>query len=137
MTTAAGFILFRMINGRIHYLLLRASYGTHHWTPPKGHVNKGESLRDAAVRETFEETGYSPDDYEEVPGFKRTLEYMANGHQKTVVYWLAKLKNEEKKLSLSEEHQQFRWLPLEEAIRITYPSMQDALADSENFLNPS
>jgi len=33
---AAGFIVFRSISCQIHYLLLQASDGIHHWTPPKG-----------------------------------------------------------------------------------------------------
>lgn len=33
---AAGFLIFRRLNQQIEYLLLRASYGTKHWTPPKG-----------------------------------------------------------------------------------------------------
>ncbi|MBD3280518.1 NUDIX domain-containing protein [Candidatus Dojkabacteria bacterium] len=28
------------------------------WVPPKGHVEEGESLEAAAIRETTEETGY-------------------------------------------------------------------------------
>jgi len=33
---AAGFIVFRIMSNQIQYLLLQASYGVHHWTPPKG-----------------------------------------------------------------------------------------------------
>lgn len=33
---AAGFLIFRRLNEQIEYLLLRASYGSKHWTPPKG-----------------------------------------------------------------------------------------------------
>lgn len=33
---AAGFLIFRRLNQQIEYLLLRASYGSKHWTPPKG-----------------------------------------------------------------------------------------------------
>lgn len=33
---AAGFVILRKLCGRIEYLLLQASYGSHHWTPPKG-----------------------------------------------------------------------------------------------------
>ena len=37
---AAGFIIFRKISDNFEYLLLQASYGTHHWTPPKGKSNQ-------------------------------------------------------------------------------------------------
>jgi len=33
---ASGFVIFRLACSQIEYLLLQASYGTHHWTPPKG-----------------------------------------------------------------------------------------------------
>lgn len=33
---AAGFLIFREFNNKIEYLLLKASYGSKHWTPPKG-----------------------------------------------------------------------------------------------------
>lgn len=33
---AAGFLIFRRLNAQIEYLLLKASYGNKHWTPPKG-----------------------------------------------------------------------------------------------------
>jgi len=36
MVVAAGFIVFRSISCQIHYLLLQASDGINHWTPPKG-----------------------------------------------------------------------------------------------------
>lgn len=37
MKVAAGFVIFRRLVGKnIEYLLLQASYGEHHWTPPKG-----------------------------------------------------------------------------------------------------
>lgn len=34
---AAGFVIYRKnCNEIIEYLLMQASYGTNHWTPPKG-----------------------------------------------------------------------------------------------------
>lgn len=33
---AAGFLIFRRLNSQVEYLLMKASYGSHHWTPPKG-----------------------------------------------------------------------------------------------------
>lgn len=36
MRVAAGFVIFRLVQGEVQYLLLRASYGIQHWSPPKG-----------------------------------------------------------------------------------------------------
>lgn len=75
---AAGFLIYRHINSSIEYLLLKASYGSYHWTPPKGstmisdkfipqihikfsipgHVDPGEDDFTTALRETREEAGY-------------------------------------------------------------------------------
>lgn len=33
---AAGFLIFRRYNSEVQYLMLKASYGSFHWTPPKG-----------------------------------------------------------------------------------------------------
>lgn len=33
---AAGYVIFRRIAGNIEYLMLQASYGNFHWSPPKG-----------------------------------------------------------------------------------------------------
>lgn len=41
------------------------------------------------------------------------------GKPKVVVYWLAKLKNPETTVTLSDEHQDLKWLPLKEAKEIS------------------
>lgn len=33
---AAGFLVYRLVSKEIQYLLMKASYGSFHWTPPKG-----------------------------------------------------------------------------------------------------
>jgi len=38
---ASGFIIFRRAP-TIEFLLMQTSYGEHHWTPPKGHVDPGK-----------------------------------------------------------------------------------------------
>lgn len=49
----------------------------------------------------------------------KTLNYKVKGKPKTVVYWLAKLKNADQKVSLSEEHKDLKWLPLQQAQEIS------------------
>jgi 8-oxo-dGTP pyrophosphatase MutT (NUDIX family) len=93
------------------------------WVPPKGHVEKGESLESAAIRETREETGYknmriiAPIEtlhikYEWDDGFL---------HDKKIHYFLAELLDEEKvekHLSERESSSQRdeKWFTLKEAL---------------------
>lgn len=115
---AAGFLIFRRLCERIEYLMLQASYGQHHWSPPKGHVDPGEDDYKTAVRETAEESGYQEADLRIYKDQTRTLEYKVKGHDKSVVYWLAELTDPAKEVKLSDEHQDLKWLERDDAIAI-------------------
>ena len=69
----------------------------------------------AAVRETEEEAGLSRSQLEIFDEVKAELKYQAFGKPKVVVYWLAKLINYDDAVVLSDEHQAFNWLSLDEA----------------------
>ena len=47
MKRAAGLVIFRRREktSEPEWLLLQTSYGEHHWTPPKGHLDPGEGRR--------------------------------------------------------------------------------------------
>ena len=49
--TAAGFIIFRRKTSDIEFLLLQASNGKNHWTPPKGIIHETEYLE--RIRDIF------------------------------------------------------------------------------------
>ena len=53
--TSAGGVVFRVVDGRPLYLIIRDSY--RNWGFPKGHLETGERPEDAALREVAEETG--------------------------------------------------------------------------------
>ncbi|CAH1640407.1 unnamed protein product [Spodoptera littoralis] len=127
---AAGLVIFRSVNQAIEFLMLQTSYGEHHWTPPKGHVDPGESDWVTALRETKEEAGLSEEDLEVFKDVTKVLNYNVNNKPKVVVYWLAKLKNPETKVQLSDEHQDLKWLPLREAQEIAgYEDMKELLLE--------
>ena len=129
MSRAAGFVVFRRLeNAPVEFLLLKASYGTKHWTPPKGHVDPGESDFETALRETVEESGLEAKHLEQVKDFKVELKYDVPGRgknagkivPKTVIYFLAKLIDPEKvEVKLSEEHTDFIWAELDKACEIS------------------
>ncbi|MFT7798801.1 bis(5'-nucleosyl)-tetraphosphatase asymmetrical [Arapaima gigas] len=137
---ACGLIIFRRVSqhpppDNIQYLLLQTSYGHHHWTPPKGHVDPGEDDMTTALRETQEEAGLNAGQLRIIDSFLRELCYEVQGKSKKVLYWLAELRDPETKIILSQEHQDYRWAGLEEACRLAqYKEMQETLEDAHCFL---
>ncbi|CAL8402741.1 unnamed protein product [Arctogadus glacialis] len=138
---ACGFIVFRRLArstpppNNIEYLLLQTSYGEHHWTPPKGHVDPGEDDLTTALRETQEEAGLEAKHLRVVEDFAKELRYEVRGKPKEVLYWLAELRDPEASVTLSEEHQDYRWAPLEEACSLAqYKDLQDTLKAAQKHL---
>ncbi|CAH1965971.1 unnamed protein product [Acanthoscelides obtectus] len=133
---AAGFVIFRKISKNNEYLLLQTSYGINHWTPPKGHVDPGETEMVAAIRETKEEAGLDKNDLKIYEDCRKTLHYKAHGKPKTVIYWLAELKNPNTQVTLSDEHQDYKWLELPEACKYAeYKELQDVFVEFEKYIN--
>ncbi|CAK9831222.1 Bis(5'-nucleosyl)-tetraphosphatase [asymmetrical] [Anthophora retusa] len=134
-TRACGFVIFRRVQGIVEYLLMQASYGNHHWSPPKGHVDPGESDMTTAQRETKEETGLFPSDLKIIEDAKQELRYDVKGKPKIVIYWLAELIDNNKPIRLSQEHQAFKWLPLQEACSLAkYEEMQNMLKKFNDYI---
>jgi 8-oxo-dGTP pyrophosphatase MutT (NUDIX family) len=55
--THAGGIVFRYDGDEPRYLVITAKKNPQHWVLPKGHIDPGETLAEAALREVLEETG--------------------------------------------------------------------------------
>ena len=145
---SAGAVLFRRNrSGDLEFLLLQDRH--RHWDFAKGHVEAGESLEDAARRETREETGIG--DIRIVPGFRRTTNffYAAKGTEvkrrkregralwifKTVHFFLAEVSPLEK-VGISHEHLDHIWLPLRQAVeRCTFENAKKILRSAQEFLS--
>jgi len=114
------------------YLLLK--YGLGHWEFVKGHIESGETEEDTIMRELREETGIS--DAEFVNGFKENYDYKFDFkgqkiHKKVSCYLI---KSNTKGVKLSFEHEDFIWLPIDEAIRIaTYKNAKELLRKAKSF----
>ncbi len=83
---SCGAVVYRWDGTKEEYLILRGRR-SNKWTFPKGHMEKGETERETAIREVFEEAGFAPalDD-----SFREELHYkMAPAGEKTVVLFLA------------------------------------------------
>lgn len=55
--TSAGAIILREVKGKLKIALAQHARITKSWVLPKGHVEDGESIEQAALREVYEETG--------------------------------------------------------------------------------
>ena len=112
---SAGCVLFQIDQGIIKYLLLR--YGLGHWGFPKGNIEMGEKEQDAGIREVQEETGISK--IVLIDNFREKVHYIYKRQGKTihkeVVYFLAK--SNEKKVTLSFEHSEYKWLCYEDSLK--------------------
>jgi 8-oxo-dGTP pyrophosphatase MutT (NUDIX family) len=115
------------------YLLL--NYGKY-WDYPKGHVEKGESDLDAAMRELKEETGI--EQVEPVEGFKEEMTYFFRDKKKglikkTVVFFLAR--SDSDRVVISDEHEGGEFVAYDQALKqLGYDNARKILRAAEEFL---
>lgn len=129
---SAGIITFRMRNDQPEFLLLHYPHG--HWDLPKGKLEQGESLREAALRELEEETGLSA---RIIDGFQEGLDYIFRHNrqliQKTVSFFVGQAS--EGQVRISHEHIGFEWLPYDQAVeRLTFDNAKVVLERAKDFL---
>ncbi|KGX85212.1 NUDIX domain-containing protein [Pontibacillus litoralis] len=107
-------IVFKIVEERILYLILRRSWKKRNesweWGPPGGARIPGESIEACMKRELYEETGLN---------LNAKLTHI--GDKSWYVYYLAIGINE--KIILSKEHDDYLWVPLEEAIERCSPAI--------------
>jgi 8-oxo-dGTP pyrophosphatase MutT (NUDIX family) len=87
------------------------------WTFPKGHIEKGEKARDAALREVEEETGYR---CEIIKPFDKVQYWFKRDGQlvKKMVTWFLMKPLKKTGTHDAEEILETRWVPMEEASTI-------------------
>ena len=126
---SAGGLMYRKENGQINIAMIQDQYGK--WTFPKGHVEQGESLQDAARREISEEVGIDATllhfegelgtiEYTFESNFPRDIEasgLTANGQtvtiHKSVTYFLFEYTGSPELISQEGEVEETRWVPLQ------------------------
>jgi 8-oxo-dGTP pyrophosphatase MutT (NUDIX family) len=130
---SAGVILFRDDNAKKMFLLLH--YPSGHWDFVKGRIEKNEQERQAAIRETEEETGIT--DVEFIDGFEEKIHYVyqydGKRIHKEVVFFLGKTKT--KNITLSDEHLDHVWLEFDDAyLKTTYQNAKNLLKKSQSLV---
>ncbi|XP_011494250.1 PREDICTED: bis(5'-nucleosyl)-tetraphosphatase [asymmetrical] isoform X2 [Ceratosolen solmsi marchali] len=101
-----------------------------------GRVDPGETDMITALRETKEEAGYLKEDMKIFESVKQEISYLVDKKPKVVVYWLAEILNKNKEVTLSHEHQDFKWLTLEDACNLAvYPEMQNILKYFDKYIS--
>ena len=139
---SAGAIIFRKERGKIYYLVLyypadkRILSSKGHWDYVKGHIEKGEVLEDTVRREAREEAGI--EDLKFIEGFKEWYKYFFKLKDKNifkiVTFLLAETKT--KKIKLSYEHLDYKWLPYEEVLKqLTFKNAKEVLRKANKYLS--
>ena len=131
---SAGIVLFRNDSDKNEFLLLNYPQG--HWDFVKGKIEKNETLHEAALRETREETGIS--NIEFFDGFEESVEYdfrfRKEDIHKKVIFFLAK--TNEKNIQLSHEHNDYIWLEYNDALKkTTFENAKNVLSKAHEFLS--
>ena len=105
----AGGIVFRRERAGISILLVRAKRDPSKWIFPKGHIERGETARGTAVRETREEAGVEGQALGEI-GDPQEFEWA--GLRFRVQYFLIRMTSESDETDGREK----AWWPLDEAL---------------------
>lgn len=140
--TAAGVVLYRDRGGERRYLLMRSALTRRPiWEFPKGGVEPGETERQAAVRELWEESGIGDEAISVRDGFREEERYVftqGKGDErilivKKVIYFLAR--TAEERVVISREAEEYRWATYDEAMRlIRFPGKRHVLEVAEALL---
>ena len=124
----AGSIVFRLDSKEPQVLLVTARRNPRNWIFPKGHIEKGETPEEAALRETREEAGIVGD----LIAPAGILEYGFLGAKARVEYFLVQFRRE---AGPPEDGRQRTWCQLEDALeRLNYKNSRKLLRKAWKML---
>ena len=116
----AGAIVVRAGKTGPRILLVTARRNPDNWIFPKGHVEPGETLRDAAVREAREEAGVEGKVI--APAGRMSFDFGENTYR--ITYFVVRTED----AGEEREGRQLRWLKYKQALkRLTFEETQDLL----------
>lgn len=129
---SCGAVIYIIKNNRIYFLLSKMGLG--HISLTKGHVEEGESEKETAEREIFEETSLKP---EVDTNFRKIITYSPKEDIiKDVIFFVAKLKEDKKPKDLhDDEVVGFIWADYPKAIKkLTFDSDKEVLEEAYIYI---
>ena len=129
---AAGIILYNQ-RDKTYLVIQHSEFSGGHWGFPKGSVEPGESVRDAAIREVYEEVGIKIEQLEDFEKLNTYEPHYYEGKLKEVHYFLAYTQDAG---SMDPwELQDMQWLTFENAInKLQYDRDKEILKKAEKFI---
>lgn len=124
---SAGVVIARRQGGVYRLLVLRSG---RNWDFPKGLIEEGEDMHDAARREATEGTGISDLSFDAAESHKETIAY---GTGEIARYYLAITTTDEVTLPIAHElgrpaYDEWRWVTFDEAEDVLPPRLTAVLA---------
>lgn len=125
---SAGGVVFRKKDGKIEILVIKDSYGRNAF--PKGHVEKGETIEQAAIRETAEEVNLSDlKSIKKLGAINFWYTYQGERIYKTIHYFLVESLDSNAEPEASREIQGCYWLPLDKLNELeTYKDLKPIIS---------
>jgi 8-oxo-dGTP pyrophosphatase MutT (NUDIX family) len=118
---SAGAIILQEIDGELKIALAQHKNKRKPWVMPKGHIEAGESIEQAALREIYEETGLQRVQLIKYLGVVLRESGKSNGNivNKTIHYYLAyALKSDQEKKPSDSSFTEPGWFSPTEAIQL-------------------
>ncbi len=128
---SCGAVVFRRINEEYRFLLIK-NRRSNHWGFPKGHMEKGETREETAVREVLEETGIH---INIIDGFCRDSRYrIGTKIEKRVEVFLASTEDTQTVIQ-REEIEDYIWLRYQDALdMLKFDNDKDILVSVQEFM---
>lgn len=132
MEVSCGTILYTRANGELRYVLVREPENGYCGLP-KGHMEAGETEKETALRETWEETCV----HAEIAGdFCRETAYtLRRGGYKKVIYFLARFSGQTPAHNPEFEKLDVLLLPFDKAYAaLTHRHLKEMLAEADAYI---
>ena len=130
-TISAGGVVRKFENGEIFIALVR-NVGRPDWVLPKGHIEKNETIKAAAIREIREETGLKNIAITKKLGAKKRLSFEKDEY-KTIHYFLCDWGGGEElseKIVDGTDELKAGWFPIDNLPKLFWPEQKEIIQEN-------